>query len=76
MSAIKTRKSKSKKVREWSFLNQHIIYCKYFQRQKIADKIYIIIDFLKLFIFILFFERFLFKQYLKLFKIRKNIKTY
>lgn len=76
MDTFKTRRAKSRKIREWSFLNQHIIYFKYFQKQKVLDKLFVIWSILKIFVFVIIFEQFLLKQYLKLFKIRKKIKLY
>lgn len=60
---FQTRKNKSKKVREWSFLNQHIIFLKYWSLQNKKNKFYIILYALKMFFFALLFERFLLKQY-------------
>jgi len=71
LNILKERQSKSKKVREWSFLNQHIIYLKYWNKQKLTSKIIILYDVLKMFLFVLFFERFLLRQYKILLRIRR-----
>ena len=76
MDTFKIRRAKSRKIREWSFLNQHIIYFKYFQKQKIQNKLFVIWNILKMFVFAIIFERFLLRQYLEIFRIRKNIKLY
>ncbi len=70
---FQTRKNKSKKVREWSFLNQHIIFLKYWSSQNTKNKFYIIFYALKMFFFALIFERFLLKQYIKIQRyVKKN----
>lgn len=75
-SIIKNRKIKSNNVKKWSFINQQIIYIKYWRLQNIASKIRIILHEFKIFIFIIFFERFLLKEIFNIRKIIKNIKIY
>ncbi|MCU0679480.1 MAG: glycosyltransferase family 2 protein [Planctomycetes bacterium] len=57
------RKSKSRRVKEWSFLNQHIIFIKHLPKQDFKNKLAIIWYALKMFIFVLIFEPYLLKQY-------------
>jgi GT2 family glycosyltransferase len=68
------RKNKSKFGREQSFLNQHLIYFKYFRAEPFLDKIIIIFRILGNFFFVLFFERFLLKKYIKLANIIRKSK--
>ncbi|MDD4333184.1 MAG: glycosyltransferase family 2 protein [Patescibacteria group bacterium] len=67
------RKNKSRRVKEWSFLNQHIIFLKYWRLQNRRNKIAILWYAFKMFVFAIFFERYLLKQYLKLWKIKNKI---
>ncbi len=70
------RSLKSKFARKMSFLNQHIIYIKYFRLQNLNNKIKILIRVLLMFFYILLKERFQLKNYLKLTKNLKNIVKY
>jgi GT2 family glycosyltransferase len=72
----KNRSNKSKFAREMSFLNQHIIYIKYFRLQSLNNKIKILTRALLMFFYALFKERFQLKNYLKLAKNFKNIIKY
>ncbi len=73
---VKDRCLKSKKVKIRSFLNQQIIFCKYWNLQNFYSKLKIIFYEIKAFIFILFFERYLFKEFFNLWRMRKKIKIY
>lgn len=68
------RKNKSKQVKKWSFLNQQIIFLKYWKSQNFKNKIAIIIYELKIIIFIILFEQYLLKEFIKLWRMRKKIK--
>ena len=70
------RKNKSRPVKKWSFLNQQIIFIKYWRLQSLADKIAIIRFEFKMLIFILFFEPYLLKELINLNKIRHKILRY
>ncbi|NCD00579.1 glycosyltransferase [bacterium] len=70
------RKNKSKFGREQSFLNQHLIYFKYFKEESFLDKVIIICRIIASFFFALFFERFLLKNYIKLVSIISKEKRY
>lgn len=70
------RKNKNKDVKEWSFLNQQIIFLKYWRLQSFLNKVSIIWYELKMLVFILLFEQYLLKEYLNLWRIRKKIKVY
>lgn len=76
LKTVFNRKTKSEQSKEWSFLNQHIIFYKYWRLQSFREKINIVCYATKMFFFALLFERYLLKEYLKLFKIRKKIKRY
>ena len=62
------RIEKSKQVKKWSFLNQHIIFIKYWHLQNWKNKLAIIWYELKVIIFILIFEQYLLLEYKKIFK--------
>jgi len=70
------RASKSKAVKEWSLLNQQIIFAKYWKIQTFRYKLAIILFEIKILSFILFFERYLLKQIAEFFKLRKKIRYY
>lgn len=75
-SVIKNRKNKSKKINEWSFLNQQIIFWKFWRTISWKNKSALIWRQIKILIYILFFEPYLFKQLWSLYKIRKKVKIY
>lgn len=62
------RQSKSKKIRAWSFRNQHLIFLKHWKKQNLVNKIIVISRVLFLLIFSLIFEQFLLKEYLFVFR--------
>ena len=70
------RKNKSRLIKQWSFLNQQIIFIKYWRLQSPMNKIAIIWLELKMLIFALFFEPYLLKEYFNIFKIKNKIKTH
>lgn len=70
------RKNKSRRIKQWSFLNQQIIFIKYWRLQSLADKIAIIWFEFKMLAFILFFEPYLFKELINLRKISHKIIKY
>jgi|AntRauTorcE11897_2_1112592.scaffolds.fasta_scaffold22664_2 GT2 family glycosyltransferase len=72
----KNRASKSKFARKMSFLNQHIIYIKYYKLQNSKNKIKIVIKSILMFFYVLIKERFQIKNYFKLLKKLKNIVKY
>lgn len=76
ISDIKDRRSRSRKTRSWSFLNQQIIFIRYWSLQSLYNKVLIVLFEIKSFIFIILFERFLLGEFITLFKIRKKIKSY
>jgi GT2 family glycosyltransferase len=76
LKIIKDRKTKSDNVRAWSFLNQQIIFCKYWGLQNFQNKLNIIYSEIKIFCYIILRERFLLKEVFNLFLIRKKIKPY
>lgn len=70
------RKNKSRQIKQWSFLNQQLIFIKYWRLQNFNNKIAIIWFELKMLIFALFFEPYLFKELLNLSKINHKIIKY
>lgn len=76
LAIVGNRFRKSKKEKAWSFLNQHIIFLKFWKRQNLSQKLRIVIFAAKMLAFAAIFEPYLLKQYLRLFKIRKYIKMY
>ena len=70
------RRQKSRQVKKWSFLNQQIVFIKYWRWQNWQNKLAIIWHEIKMIIFILLFEQYLLGQFGKLRKMRKQIKIY
>lgn len=70
------RKNKSRRIKQWSFLNQQIIFIKYWRLQNFNNKLAIVWFELKMLVFALFFETYLFSQFKRLLIIRKKIKIY
>jgi hypothetical protein len=68
------RRNKSRQVKKWSFLNQQIIFIKYWKFQNVKNKLFIIWFQLKMLVFISFFEPYLFSQLKELFFMRKKIR--
>lgn len=73
LAFFRERKDKDEQAKKWSFLNQHIIFLKYWHLQSFINKIIIILRILAMFVFVLFFEQYLLKEYGKLWKIRKKL---
>ncbi|MDP2709051.1 MAG: glycosyltransferase family 2 protein [bacterium] len=70
------RKHKSRQEKKWAFLNQQIIFIKYWRRQSFKEKLNIIFYELKMIVFILMFERYLIGELVELRKIKEKIKIY
>jgi len=68
------RKNKGRQAKKWSFLNQQIIFIKYWQLQNWQNKLAIIWQEIKMFIFILLFEQYLLGQFWELRKSYNRIK--
>ncbi|MDD5031612.1 MAG: glycosyltransferase family 2 protein [Patescibacteria group bacterium] len=73
LAFFRGRGAKSEQVKKWSFLNQHIIFLKYWRLQGFFSKIVIILRILAMFIFALLFEQYLLGQYGKLKLIKEKI---
>lgn len=73
---FKDRKNRNSKINKWSFLNQQIIFLKYWAKQGRLSKLMIIVWQIKAFFYLLLFEQYLLLEYLKLFKIEENIRKY
>ncbi len=70
------RRRKSRQVKKWSYLNQQIIFIKYWHWQNWQNKVAIIWREIKMLVFILLFEQYLLGQFKELWRIRKKIKIY
>jgi len=74
-SVLRNRREKSKQVKSWSFLNQHLLMIKFWSKQDKFSKLKIIIRGLSFSVYALIFEPFLLKNYLKIRKyLREQIK--
>jgi len=69
------RRQKSPRVRSWSFLNQKIIFLKYWSLQNWKNKFRIIFFEIGALLYVALFEPFLLKEYKKLWKIHKQVKV-
>lgn len=67
-----SRFKKSRQVRSWSFLNQHLIFVKHWPEQKLCSKVLIVCRMLSFFIFSLILEQFLLKNYSQIFPNKKS----
>ena len=70
------RKYKSQQVKKWSFVNQQIIFLKYWHLQNFYGKLTIIWNEFKMIVFIILFEQYLLRQYWGLWKMKDKIKKY
>lgn len=70
---VLNRKNKSRQIKKWSFLNQQIIFLKYWKIQNFSNKLVIIWYEIKILIFVLLFERYLLKEFYQLYKIRQDV---
>ena len=72
-AALKDRKNKSKQVRRWSFVNQHLIFAKYFAKQNFSSKLKVVSSVLAMLAFSVVKEPFLLPEYRNILsKISKN----
>jgi len=70
------RKNKSRQVKKWSFLNQLIIFVKYWRRQNFLNKLALVWFFSRMLIFIVLFEPYLIREFSSLYKIKNKIFRY
>jgi len=68
-NALSDRRQKSRLVRSWSFLGQHLIFVKHWKKQNITGRLKIMVNLVLMFIFSLILERFLLKQYFRLWRL-------
>ncbi len=73
---FKNRRKRDPKINKWSFLNQQMIFLKYWAKQGILSKLMIVLWQIKAFFYLLLFEQYLLLEYLNLFKIEDNIRKY
>ena len=76
LTVVLNRKNKSRRAKGWSFLNQQIIFLKYWRLQNFPNKMAIIWFEFKMLVFILLVEPYLLKELLNLNKIRHKILRY
>lgn len=76
LTVVLNRKNKGRMVKKLSFLNQQIIFLKYWRLQNFPNKLAIIWFEFKMLIFILLVEPYLIKEFFKLRKIKSLIKVY
>lgn len=60
---LKNRRAQNKSVRKWSFINQHLLFCKFFTKESLYSQIVIVFRILVLFSFSLILEQFNLKLY-------------
>jgi len=65
-ASLNNRLNKSKQVRSWSFLNQHLLAIKFWSKQDLSGKVKIFARLLLMGSFALFREPFLLKNYSKI----------
>lgn len=76
LSVLKSRKKKSVQIKRWSFLNQQILFFKYWAQQGRLSKLRIILWQIGAFLYALALEQYLLLEYLQFFKIRDDIRKY
>jgi len=76
LAFFRGRKGKNRQAKQWSFLNQHIIFMKYWNRQNILNKLIVLARVKGMMLYALLFEQHLLKEYGKLWKMRNKIKKY
>lgn len=67
------RRNKSRRVKQWAFLHQQIIFIKYWKLQNLRNKIAIIWYEIKMISFALLFEQYLLKELIHILKIKNKI---
>lgn len=75
IASLKNRSGKSNQVKSWSFLNQHLLFIKFWSKQTLASKIKILIKIGLFWAYALVKEPFLLKNYAKIrqyYKEQKN----
>ena len=66
LASLTNRKGKSKQVKSWSFLNQHLIIIKFWSKQSLSSKFKILTRILLFAVYALFIETSLLKNYSKI----------
>lgn len=69
------RSNKSRQVRAWSFVNQHLLFIKHWSNESFISKIIIICQVLAFGFFSLILEQFLLKEYKNILQLRRNQKS-
>jgi len=76
LERIKSRQSKSRQVKVWSFLNQQLLYCKYWMTLGVKDGFRLIWQQCLLLGYIIILEPYLLLKLVKLAKIRRGLAYY
>lgn len=76
LATVINRKNKNKKVNQWSFLNQQIIFWKFWRTISFTNKLVLIWYQIKILFFIIFFEVSLLAELKNLYYLRKKLKIY
>jgi len=76
LAVASNRKNKSRQVKRWSFLNQQIIFIKYWRLQDWHNKLSIIWYGFKMIAYALFFEQYLLQEFISLYRIKNKITIY
>jgi GT2 family glycosyltransferase len=76
LNIIRDRGPKSKQQKKWSFLNQQLIYWKFWPVISAKDKFALVWRQILTLAYIILFEQFLFGQLVSLARLRKKIKVY
>lgn len=70
------RRQRNIKTKQWSFINQHFLFIKYWHKQSLLNRLMIIIRVKLMFLNALIFEQFLLSCYKEILKQRKTLKRY
>jgi GT2 family glycosyltransferase len=73
LEVLLNRKNKSRQVKSWSFLNQHVIFLRYWKLQNFWQKIEVLWYAFRMIAFAVLFERYLVGQYGVLWRMRKKL---
>lgn len=66
LASLKNRSGKSQQVRSWSFLNQHLLFIKFWSKQSFSDKLKMFAKIILFGVYALIREPFLLKNYAKI----------
>jgi GT2 family glycosyltransferase len=70
------RRQRNEKVKQWSFINQHFLFIKYWHQQNLVNRFMILVRAKLMFLNALIFEQFLLSCYKEILQQRKTLKRY